>query len=111
MVIFTRPEQKFREHIKEEPLEGTSAKKILKRDTASFDDRDEEVRETDSQRQRQRNRECVRETERETDRQTGRDTDRDTDRDRERRQKSIVVKEWLIFQIKTGKATATDNSK
>ena len=36
-----RPEQKFREHIKEEPLES---KKILKRsDTASFDDKDEEV--------------------------------------------------------------------
>lgn len=45
LFFFTyRPEQKFREHIKEEPLEST-AKKILKRDTASFDDKDDEVRE------------------------------------------------------------------
>ena len=38
----TRPEQKFREHIKEDSQDA-QAKRILKRDTASFDDKDDEV--------------------------------------------------------------------
>ncbi len=37
----TRPEQKFREHIKEDSQDA-QAKRILKRDTASFDDKDDE---------------------------------------------------------------------